>query len=48
MEEKKATKKRVTKPKSDLVVMIRDDGKEANVHPSEVDNFKKGGYQVKG
>lgn len=26
------------------VKMIREDGKTANVHPSEVENFKKGGY----
>ena len=39
--------KRVTKPKSDLVVMIRDDGKQANVHVSEVENYKLGGYKVK-
>lgn len=37
--------KRVTKPK--LVVMIRDDGKQANVHVSEVENYKLGGYKVK-
>lgn len=26
------------------VKMIREDGKTANVHPAEVENFKKGGY----
>lgn len=49
MEEKRVVKKRTTKKaESSHVVMVRDDGKEANVHPSEVENFKKGGYQVKG
>ena len=47
MEAKKPVK-RAAKPKSEHVVMIRDDGKEANVHPSEVENFKMGGYKVKG
>lgn len=29
-----------------LVKMIRDDGHEADVHPSEVENYKVGGYRV--
>lgn len=35
-------------PKKDsnaLVKMIRDDGKEAMVHPTMVDDYKSGGYR---
>lgn len=32
--------------KVQLVVMVRDDGKTADVHPNEVENFKLGGYKV--
>lgn len=35
-------------PKSDapaLVKMIRDDGKEAMVHPSMIDAYRSGGYK---
>lgn len=35
-------------PKSDtptLTKMVRDDGKEAMVHPSMVDAYKSGGYR---
>ena len=29
---------------ADLIKMRRDDGKEADVHPSMVDDYKKGGF----
>lgn len=32
---------------SSLVKMVNAGGKVADVHPSEVDNFKSGGYEVK-
>ena len=28
-----------------LIRMVRDDGKEANVHPIMVDDYKSGGYK---
>ena len=30
---------------SKLVVMVHDDGRKANVHPSMVDAYKSGGYR---
>ena len=36
--------KKTTKPK--LVKMVRPDGKTADVHPSEVENYKLGDYEV--
>ena len=30
---------------SSLVVMVHDDGRKANVHPSMVDAYKSGGYR---
>jgi hypothetical protein len=39
---KKAVKKTVTKS-SEFVIMQRD-GKNANVHKNEVDNYTKGGW----
>lgn len=30
---------------SKLVVMVHDDGRKANVHPSMVDAYKSGGYK---
>ena len=49
MEEKKTVKKRVVKaqPKPTHVVMINDEGKLANVHVDEVENYKLGNYRVK-
>jgi len=29
-----------------FVKMVNDDGKEANVHPQEVDNYAKGGFKA--
>jgi hypothetical protein len=28
-----------------LVKMVREDGKTADVHPQEVDNYRSGGYR---
>ena len=42
--DEKPKRERPAKPKA--VKMVRDDGKTADVHPDEVENFKKGGYQV--
>lgn len=46
-DDKKSDKpKAEKKPKTvKLVPMVRDDGKTADVHPSEVDNYKAGGYK---
>lgn len=42
-EEKKTAK--TTKKQPSTVKMVRDDGKTVDVHPSEVENYRKGGYQ---
>lgn len=44
-----ATKKQNKEPtpSSELIKMVREDGKEADVHPVEAENFKAGGYKVK-
>jgi hypothetical protein len=42
--EKKAPKK-AAKKELKLVKMIRDDGKEASVHPDMVQEYKKGNYK---
>lgn len=46
-EEKKETKKRgrPKKESSDLVKMVHEDGRKADVHPSMVDAYKSGGYK---
>lgn len=36
----------VKKPENTLVKMVRD-GKTADVHPDEVENYRKGGYELK-
>lgn len=41
----KAKPKAKLKAKQTHILMIRDDGKQANVHLSEVDNYKLGGYK---
>lgn len=33
-------------PKPKLIKMVRPDGKTADVHPSEVENYKLGDYKV--
>lgn len=38
---KKAAPKKVAK----IVKMVNEQGKEADVHPDEVENFKKGGFR---
>lgn len=43
MAEQKKAKKAPSKPK--LVKMVRDDGKEAEVHPDMVSDYAKGGYK---
>lgn len=50
MEAKKPARK-TTKPapkKSEHVEMRRDDGKTANVHKSMIDEYRKGGYELRG
>jgi hypothetical protein len=43
---KPAVKKAAPKKESNsLVVMVNDEGKTANVHPSMVDEYKAGGYK---
>jgi hypothetical protein len=51
-EPKKPAVKKTAEPKKpavkkQLVEMVRDDGKTADVHPDEVDNFKKGNWRIK-
>jgi hypothetical protein len=43
---KKATEESAPKAKKmSLVKMVREDGKTADVHPQEVDNYRLGGYR---
>lgn len=43
---KKATEEPAPKAKkSSLVKMVHDDGRSADVHPQEVDNYRLGGYR---
>ncbi len=43
---KKATEKKEPKAeKLSLVKMVREDGKTADVHPQEIDNYRLGGYR---
>jgi len=47
-EEKKEAPKKRGRPKkesSDLVKMVHEDGRKADVHPSMVDAYKSGGYK---
>lgn len=41
---KKPIKSKVEQIKSNLIKMKRPDGKTADVHPDEVNNYGKGGY----
>lgn len=45
MEAKKTTRK---KPEPTHVEMQREDGKTANVHKSMIDEYRKGGYELRG
>lgn len=42
---KPAPRKAPAKESNGLVLMVNDEGKTANVHPSMVDDYKTGGYK---
>lgn len=44
---KTASKKTASKKAVKFVVMVRD-GRKANIHPNEVDNYAKNGYVTEG
>ena len=43
---KKKPAKKIAKPKvAKTVKMVRPDGKTADVHPTEIENYRSGGYE---
>jgi hypothetical protein len=43
---KKKPANKIAKPKvAKTVKMVRPDGKSADVHPTEVENYRSGGYE---
>jgi len=43
---KKKPAEKIAKPKvAKTVKMVRPDGKTADVHPAEVENYRSGGYE---
>lgn len=45
MTDKKTEKKKPRKTESQTIKMVSESGAIADVHPAEVENYRKGGYR---